>query len=138
MADLIEETKGEETEKETEKELTFPEFLSKSFETLFNHDVLLHRALNDCLQTKFTEINTRLNSLEENLKEGFLHYTRDIMIGIQDSNESILHEIKQMQATELGDPFHQWGVNTNVSSDIQNQDPAEVDAVSYLMDSAHE
>jgi len=75
------------------KQITFPEFCEKSFECIFNQNVQLHSSLNDVLKERFQKIEERLEALEENLKQGFLFYTREIMKGLDDANQVLLDHI---------------------------------------------
>ena len=91
---LHEETKTVEAET---KPVSLQEFLNKSFECLFNQNVHLHRALAQVLQDEFKkqedrklELEEKMDTLEKNLKEGFLHYTREIMKGLDDANQVIV------------------------------------------------
>ena len=94
------ETKEElEPEKETQP-VSLQEFLNKSFECLFNQNVHLHRALAQVLQEEFKkqeerklELEEKIDALEKNIKEGFLHYTREIMKGLDDANQALLDTI---------------------------------------------
>ena len=104
---LDEETKTVETKEElqveSEKEtqpVSLQEFLNKSFECLFNQNVHLHRALAQVLQEEFKkqeerklELEEKIDALEKNIKEGFLHYTREIMKGLDDANQALMDTI---------------------------------------------
>ena len=104
---LDEETKTVETKEElqveSEKEtqpVSLQEFLNKSFECLFNQNVHLHRALAQVLQEEFKkqeerklELEEKIDALEKNIKEGFLHYTREIMKGLDDANQALMDMI---------------------------------------------
>ena len=88
-----------EAEEET-KPVSLQEFLNKSFECLFNQNVHLHRALAQVLQDEFKkqedrklELEEKMDALEKNLKEGFLHYTREIMKGLDDANQALMDTI---------------------------------------------
>ena len=88
-----------EVEEET-KTVSLQEFLNKSFECLFNQNVHLHRALAQVLQEEFkkqedrkAELEEKIDTLEKNLKEGFLHYTREIMKGLDDANQALMDTI---------------------------------------------
>ena len=94
---LHEETKTVEAET---KPVSLQEFLNKSFECLFNQNVHLHRALAQVLQDEFKkqedrklELEEKMDALEKNLKEGFLHYTREIMKGLDDANQALMDTI---------------------------------------------
>ena len=85
-----------QVEEET-KTVSLQEFLNKSFECLFNQNVHLHRALAQVLQEEFkkqeerkAELEEKIDLLEKNIKEGFLHYTREIMKGLDDANQVIV------------------------------------------------
>ena len=85
-----------QVEEET-KTVSLQEFLNKSFECLFNQNVHLHRALAQVLQEEFkkqeerkAELEEKMDLLEKNIKEGFLHYTREIMKGLDDANQVIV------------------------------------------------
>ena len=92
-----------ETKQEDEKEthpVSLQEFLNKSFECLFNQNVHLHRALAQVLQEEFKkqedrklELEEKMDALEKNIKEGFLHYTREIMKGLDDANQALMDTI---------------------------------------------
>ena len=95
---MSEETKTVDVEVEGEtKTVSIQEFLNKSFECLFNQNVHLHRALAQVLQEEFkkqeerkAELEEKIDLLEKNIKEGFLHYTREIMKGLDDANQVIV------------------------------------------------
>ena len=95
---MSEETKTVDVEVEGEtKTVSIQEFLNKSFECLFNQNVHLHRALAQVLQEEFkkqeerkAELEEKMDLLEKNIKEGFLHYTREIMKGLDDANQVIV------------------------------------------------
>jgi hypothetical protein len=94
---MSEETKTPEEEPKT---VSFPDFLNKSFECLFNQNVHLHRALAQVLQEEFKkqeerhlELEEKINVLEKNLKEGFLHYTREIIKGLDVTTQALLDTI---------------------------------------------
>ena len=114
---LDEETKTVETKEElqveSEKEtqpVSLQEFLNKSFECLFNQNVHLHRALAQVLQEEFKkqedrklELEEKIDALEKNIKEGFLHYTREIMKGLDDANQALMDTILDT----IAPPVHQ-------------------------------
>ena len=88
------------TTKEEPKTVSFPDFLNKSFECLFNQNVHLHRGLAQVLQEEFKkqeerqlQLEEKLDALEKNLKEGFLHYTREIIKGLDDTTQALLDTI---------------------------------------------
>jgi hypothetical protein len=99
--DIDEKTKTVETKVDEEtKPVSLQEFLNKSFECLFNQNVHLHRALAQVLQDEFKkqedrklELEEKIDLLEKNIKEGFLHYTREIMKGLDDANQALLDTI---------------------------------------------
>ena len=113
--DIDEETKTVEPkveveEKEETKPVSLQEFLNKSFECLFNQNVRLNRALAQVLQEEFKkqedrklELEEKIDALEKNLKEGFLHYTREIMKGLDDANQALLDTILDT----IAPPLHQ-------------------------------
>jgi len=62
--------------------------------------VHLHRALAQVLQDEFKkqeerkiELEEKIDLLEKNIKEGFLHYTREIMKGLDDANQALMDTI---------------------------------------------
>ena len=77
------------------KEMTFPEFLSKSFECLFEQNRMLHLGLKETLDKKFEKLEKRVEELESNLKEGFLFHHRDILEGLKQSNEELYQFLLQ-------------------------------------------
>ena len=77
------------------KEMTFPEFLSKSFECLFEQNRMLHLGLKETLDKKFETLEKRVEELESNLKEGFLFHHRDILEGLKQSNEELYQFLLQ-------------------------------------------
>jgi len=95
MLDEVEvDTKTVEPEKPT---LSLDQFLNQSFECVFNRNVHLHRALAQVLQEEFkklkdqnSDLEDKIDTLEKNLKEGFLHYTREIMKGLDASNQVVI------------------------------------------------
>ena len=104
---MSEETKTTANEDET-KTVSMPEFLNKSFECLFNQNVHLHRALAQVLQEEFKkqeelklELEEKMDALEKSLKEGFLHYTREIMKGLDDANQALMDTILDTIAPPL-------------------------------------
>jgi len=94
---MSEETKTSEEEPKT---VTLPDFLNKSFECLFNQNVHLHRGLAQVLQEEFkkqeerqAQLEEKIDVLEKNLKEGFLHYTREIIKGLDVTTQALLDTI---------------------------------------------
>ena len=94
---MSEESKSTEEEPKT---VSLPDFLNKSFECLFNQNVHLHRGLAQVLQEEFKkqeerqlQLEEKLDALEKNLKEGFLHYTREIIKGLDDTTQALLDTI---------------------------------------------
>ena len=92
---------SEETKTTEEpKTVSFPDFLNKSFECLFNQNVHLHRGLAQVLQEEFKkqeerqlQLEEKIDALEKNLKEGFLHYTREIIKGLDVTTQALLDTI---------------------------------------------
>ncbi len=72
-----------------------PDFLNKSFECLFNQNVHLHRGLAQVLQEEFKKQEERQLQLEEKMDvlEGFLHYTREIIKGLDATTQALLDTI---------------------------------------------
>ena len=114
-----EKTVNVQLEEET-KTVSLQEFLNKSFECLFNQNVHLHRALAQVLQDEFKkqeerklELEEKIDALEKNIKEGFLHYTREIIKGLDDTTQALLDTIffgkkqfnlaKGLKATQVHD-----------------------------------
>ena len=94
---MSEETKTTEEEPKT---VSFPDFLNKSFECLFNKNVHLHSGLAQVLQEEFKnqeerqlQLEEKMDVLEKNLKEGFLHYTREIIKGLDVTTQALLDTI---------------------------------------------
>ena len=94
---MSEESKSTEEEPKT---VSLPDFLNKSFECLFNQNVHLHRGLAQVLQEEFKnqeerqlQLEEKLDALEKNLKEGFLHYTREIIKGLDVTTQALLDTI---------------------------------------------
>ena len=95
MLDKVEvDTKTVEPEKPS---LSLDQFLNQSFECVFNQNVHLHRALAQVLQEEFkklkdqnSDLEDKIDTLEKKLKEGFLHYTREIMKGLDASNQVVI------------------------------------------------
>lgn len=82
------------------KALTFPEFCEKSFECIFNQNLQLHTSLAEVLKVQFktqedksAELVARLDTFEENIKQAFLFYTREIMKGLDDANQVIIDKL---------------------------------------------
>ena len=108
MLDEVEvDTKTVEPEKPT---LSLDQFLNQSFECVFNQNVHLHRALAQVLQEEFkklkdqnSDLEDKIDTLEKNLKEGFLHYTREIMKGLDASNQVVI-DILQPSWKEIPPP----------------------------------
>ena len=100
------------TEPTTEKQpVSFPQFCEKSFECLFNQNLHLHTSLAECLKLqskthsdKIAEFTIRLDAFEENMKQAFLHYTREIMRGLDDANQVILDNIVQSRSILYNHP----------------------------------
>ena len=93
---------------EETKTVSLQDFLNKSFECLFNQNVHLHRALAQVLQEEFkkqeerkTDLETKMEELEKNIREGYLHYTREIMKGLDDANQSLMDTILDTIAPPL-------------------------------------
>ena len=85
---------------EEPKTVSLPDFLNKSFECLFNQNVHLHRGLAQVLQEEFKkqeerqlQLEEKMDVLEKNLKEGFLHYTREIIKGLDVTTQALLDTI---------------------------------------------
>ena len=100
-------TENVQVQEET-KTVSLQDFLNKSFECLFNQNVHLHRALAQVLQDEFKkqedrklELEEKIEVLEKNLKEGFLHYTREIMKGLDDANQALMDTILDTIAPPL-------------------------------------
>jgi len=106
---MSEEKKTEDVQVEEEtKTVSLQEFLNKSFECLFNQNVHLHRALAQVLQDEFkkqeerkTDLETKMEELEKNIREGYLHYTREIMKGLDDANQALMDTILDTIAPPL-------------------------------------
>ena len=88
------------TSEEEPKTVTLPDFLNKSFECLFNQNVHLHRGLAQVLQEEFkkqeerqAQLEEKIDVLEKILKEGFLHYTREIIKGLDVTTQALLDTI---------------------------------------------
>ena len=84
------------------KSLTFPEFCEKSFECIFNQNVHLHTSLAEVLKVQFksqedklAEQIARMDTFEKNIKQAFLHYTREIMKGLDDANQVVIDRLPQ-------------------------------------------
>jgi hypothetical protein len=84
------------------KTITFPEFCEKSFECIFNQNVHLHTSLAEVLKLQFktqedktAELISRIDTFEENIKQAFLFYTREIMKGLDDANQVIIDRLPQ-------------------------------------------
>ena len=92
---MAEEQKEETKETSEKKEITFPEFLSKRFECLFERNRMLHLGLKETLDKKFETLEKRVEELESNLKEGFLYHHRDILEGLKQSNEELCQFLLQ-------------------------------------------
>jgi DNA anti-recombination protein RmuC len=93
---------------EEKKTVSLQDFLNKSFECLFNQNVHLHRALAQVLQEEFkkqeerkTDLETKMEELEKNIREGYLHYTREIMKGLDDANQALMDTILDTIAPPL-------------------------------------
>ena len=98
-------TKTVEPEKPT---LSLDQFLNQSFECVFNQNVHLHRALAQVLQEEFkklkdqnSDLEDKIDTLEKILKEGFFHYTREIMKGLDDANQALMDMILDTIAPPL-------------------------------------
>ena len=85
---------------EEPKTVSLPDFLNKSFECFFNQNVHLHRGLAQVLQEEFKkheerqlQLEGKIDALEKNLKEGFLHYTREIIKGLDVTTQALLDTI---------------------------------------------
>ena len=88
------------TTEEEAKTVSLPYFLNKSFECLFNQNVHLHRGLAQVLQEEFKkqeerqlQLEEKMDVLEKHLKEGFLHYTREIIKGLDATTQALLDTI---------------------------------------------
>jgi hypothetical protein len=75
--------------------MTFLEFLSKSFECLFEQNWMLHLGLKETPDKKIENLKKRVEELESNLKEGFLFYHRDILHGLKQSREELYQFLLQ-------------------------------------------
>ena len=92
---MSEEQKEETKEPFEKNEMTFPEFLSKMFQCLFEQNRMLHLGLKETLDKKFETLEKRVEELESNLKEGFLYHHRDILEGLKQSNEELCQFLLQ-------------------------------------------
>ena len=96
-----EETKEEPTS-ET-KEVSFPEFVFKSFECLFNQNKTLHEALHTYLEKQFQSTSEKIQHVETT----YVDVTKDIMKGLQEANDELisrtyeLYEIKKFLEEDL-------------------------------------
>ena len=100
-------TKTEETKDESKsetKEVSFPEFVYKSFECLFNQNKVLHEALHAYLEKQNKEHNEKMElkfeNLQQELHQQYLTYTRDILDGLQEANEDLIKQLNNMKAAE--------------------------------------
>ena len=100
-------TENVQVQEET-KTVSLQDFLNKSFECLCNQNVHLHRALAQVLQEEFkkqeerkTDLETKMEELEKNIREGYLHYTREIMKGLDDANQALMDTILDTIAPPL-------------------------------------
>ena len=83
----------EKDEGKEKKFVSLQDFLLQSFETIFEQNYRLHASLNDSLEKRFKDLKEELKQdiqkSTEEMKEGFLFYTRDIMTGISEANEDL-------------------------------------------------
>ena len=100
-------TKTEETKDESKsetKEVSFPKFVYKSFECLFNQNKVLHEALHAYLEKQIKEHNEKMQlkfeNLQQELHQQYLTYTRDILDGLQEANEDLIKQLNNMKAAE--------------------------------------
>ena len=81
---MSEETKTVDVQVEEEtKTVSLQEFLNKSFECLKKEEFKKQ-------EERKAELEEKIDLLEKNIKEGFLHYTREIMKGLDDANQVIV------------------------------------------------
>ena len=66
----------------------------------YNQNLQLHTSLAEVLKVQFkkqddksAELIARLDTFEENIKQAFLFYTREIMKGLDDANQVIIDKL---------------------------------------------
>jgi hypothetical protein len=83
-----------DTEESTEpKQLSFPEFLDKSFEALFNQNNLLHHGLQAYLKSnvedKLDEMKKQIEEHQQVTENAIIDFTRKIIEGLDKANEEL-------------------------------------------------
>ena len=73
--------------KEKTEQVSFPEFLYKSFEAIFEVITKSHQASIEHTNTKLKDIDEHLKRMEDKLQLDVQHATREIMIGLKESDE---------------------------------------------------
>ena len=93
------------TLQEHEQSLTFPEFMYKSFDYLFQQNLTLHQSLHEFLQEssikKIDVLTARIEELENNLKNAFLFYTQNIMQGLNEANTELIQKLQPQDTKEI-------------------------------------
>jgi hypothetical protein len=84
---------------EESKQLTFPEFLDKSFEALFNQNNSLHQGLQGYLKSnvedKLEELKKQIEEHQVAIENTMNEFTRNVIIGLDKANEELYQRLSK-------------------------------------------
>ena len=81
------------------KQLSFPEFLDKSFEALFNQNNSLHHGLQGYLKNnvedKLEELKKKIEEHQVAMENTMNEFTRNVIIGLDRANEELYQRLSK-------------------------------------------
>jgi hypothetical protein len=87
----------DESMTEESKQLSFPEFLDKSFEALFNQNNSLHQGLQGYLKSnvedKLEELKKQIEEHQVAIENTMNEFTRNVIIGLDKANEELYQRL---------------------------------------------
>jgi hypothetical protein len=87
----------DESMTEESKQLSFPEFLDKSFEALFNQNNSLHQGLQGYLKSnvedKLEELKKQIEEHQLAIENTMNEFTRNVIIGLDKANEELYQRL---------------------------------------------
>jgi len=85
------------TSEEQTKQLTFPEFLDKSFETLFNQNNALHQGLQGYLQAnvenKISELKNEMEAYQQAMEITMENFTQRLIKALDKANDELCQRL---------------------------------------------
>jgi hypothetical protein len=89
----------DESMTEESKQLSFPEFLDKSFEALFNQNNSLHQGLQGYLKSnvedKLEELKKQIEEHQVAIENTMNEFTRNVIIGLDRANEELYQRLSK-------------------------------------------